>query len=100
MTAGVDENGVPGDKIRKVSKEGERKGPAIGRDRVPEEWIGRTVIVEVKGRRGGSYLILGRLQNLTDEEVTIDRQSPERITERIRSYPWESVVEVRLPEEP
>jgi hypothetical protein len=80
------------------SSNGERKGAVIGRDRVPEEWIGRTVIVEVKGRRRGSYLILGRLQEVTDEGLAIDRQSPERFTERIRSYPWESVVDVRLPE--
>jgi hypothetical protein len=43
-------------------------------------------------------MVFGRLQDATDEGVTIDRQSPERITERIRSYPWESVVDVRLPE--
>jgi hypothetical protein len=78
------------------TKNSNRKGSAIGRDRVPEEWIGQTVIVEVKGRRRGSYLILGRLQEVTDEGVTIERQSPERFTERIRSYPWESVVDVRL----
>jgi hypothetical protein len=55
------------------------------------------VIVEVKGRKGGRYMVLARLQDATDEGVTIDSQSPERITERIRSYPWESVVDVRLP---
>jgi hypothetical protein len=84
---------LPQDKIKK----GERKGAAIGKDRVPESWIGRTVIVEVKGRKGGRYMVLGRLQDATDEGVTIDRQSPERITERIRSYPWEYVLDVRLP---
>jgi cell division septal protein FtsQ len=42
-------------------------------------------------------MVLARLQDATDEGVTIDRQSPERITERIRSYPWVSVVDVRLP---
>jgi hypothetical protein len=67
--------------------------------RIPEEWIGRRVIVEVKGRRRGSYLVLGRLQEVTDEGVTIDRQSPERFTERIRSLPWQSVVDVRLPKQ-
>jgi hypothetical protein len=41
-------------------------------------------------------MVLGRLQDATDEGVTIDRQLPERIMERIRSYPWESVVDVRL----
>jgi hypothetical protein len=65
---------------------------------VPESWIGRTVIVGVKGRKGGRYMVLGRLQDVTDEGVMIGRRSPERITERIRSYPWESVVDVRLPE--
>jgi hypothetical protein len=79
---------------------GERKEAAIGKERVPEEWIGRTVVVEVKGRRGGSYLILGQLQNVTADDVTIDRQWPERFTERIRSYPWNSVMDIRLPEEP
>jgi hypothetical protein len=82
MIASVDEKRVPED------KQGERKGAAIGKEWVPESWIGRRVIVDVKGRRGGSYLILGRLQTVTDKEITIDRQSPERITERIRSYPW------------
>jgi len=77
-----------------VDKEGERKGAAIGKDRVPESWIGRTVIVEVKGRKGGSYMVLGRLQDATDEGVVIDSPS----SERLRSYPWESVSEVRLPE--
>ena len=65
---------------------------------MPEEWIGRTVIVEVKGRREGSYLILGRLQEVTDEGLTIERQWQERFTQRIRSYPWESVAGVRLSE--
>jgi hypothetical protein len=61
---------------------------------VPESWIGRTVVVQVKGRRGGSYLILGRLHDITDEGLLIDRQQPEGC----RSYPWESVVDVRLPD--
>jgi hypothetical protein len=61
---------------------------------VPESWIGRTVVVQVKGRRGGSYLILGRLHDITDEGLMIDRQPPEGS----RSYPWESVVDVRLPD--
>jgi hypothetical protein len=43
-------------------------------------------------------MVLGRLQDVTDEGLTIDRQSPECFTERLRSYPWESVVDVRLPE--
>jgi hypothetical protein len=66
----------------------------MGKDRVPESWIGRTVIVEIKGRKGGRYMVLGRLHDVTEEGVVIDRQSPERV----RSYLWESVVDVRLPE--
>jgi hypothetical protein len=67
-----------------------QKGAAIGKDRVPELWVGRTVMVEVRGRKESRYMVLGRLQDATDEGVTIDRQLPERITDRIRSYPWES----------
>jgi hypothetical protein len=61
---------------------------------VPESWIGRSVIVEVKGRKGGSYMVLGRLHEVTDEGVVIDWPS----SERLRSYPWESVSEVRRSE--
>jgi hypothetical protein len=64
-------------------KEGARKGAAIGKDRVPESWIGRTVIVDVKGRKGGPYIVLGRLRDVTDEGVVIDSPA----SERLRSYP-------------
>lgn len=80
----------PLDKIKK----GERKGAAIGKDRVPESWIGQTVIVEVKGRKGGRYMVLGRLHDATDEGVVIDLPA----SEGFRTYPWESVSDVRLPE--
>jgi hypothetical protein len=52
------------------------------------------VIVEVKGRRGGFYMVLGRLHDVTDEGVVIDSPS----SERLRSYRWESVSDVRRPE--
>jgi hypothetical protein len=61
---------------------------------VPESWIGKTVVVEVKARKGGRYMVLGRLHDVTDEGVVIDRPA----LERLRSYPWASVSDVRRPE--
>jgi hypothetical protein len=52
------------------------------------------VVVEVKGRKGGHYMVLGRLQEATDEGVVIDSPA----LERLRSYSWESVSDVRRPE--
>jgi hypothetical protein len=52
------------------------------------------VIVEVKGRKGGRYMVLGRLHDATDEGVVIDLPA----SEGFRTYPWESVSDVRLPE--
>jgi hypothetical protein len=39
-------------------------------------------------------MVLGRLHDVTYEEVVIDSPA----SERFRSYPWESVVDVRRPE--
>jgi hypothetical protein len=52
------------------------------------------VIVEVKGRKGGRHMVLGRLHDVTDEGVVIDSPA----SERLRTYPWESVSDVRRPE--
>jgi hypothetical protein len=76
------------------AQEDERKETVIGRDRVPESWLGQTMIVEVKGRKGGRYMVLGRLHDVTDQGVVID--SP--VSECLRTYPWESVSDVRRPQ--
>jgi hypothetical protein len=52
------------------------------------------VIVEVKGRKGGRYMVLGRLHDATDKGVVIDSPA----SERLRTYPWESVSDVRRSE--
>jgi hypothetical protein len=62
---------------------------------MPESWIGKRVTVEVRTRRGESYLVLGRLHGATHERLTLDPSG----SQRLKYYPWESVVDVRLPED-
>jgi hypothetical protein len=56
----------------------------VGRDDVPESWIGKGVMVEVRTQKGGSYLVLGRLHDATDERLTLDPSG----SQRLKPYPW------------
>ena len=64
----------------------------MGRDGVPESWIGKGVTVEVRTRKGGNYLVLGRLHDATNERLTLDPSG----SQRLKSYPWETIADVRL----
>jgi hypothetical protein len=60
------------------------------RERVPKEWINRRVLVALRNERGGTYAVLGRLREVTDEEIRIVMRS----SGRVRTFSWDSVAEV------
>ncbi len=63
---------------------------------VPEEWIGRKVMVKVRGQHGRPYSVFGRLAAKSEEgvEVTGLGQTSHGSAYRRRSYPWNSVMDV------
>jgi hypothetical protein len=64
--------------------------------RVPEAWIGRKVIVKVRGQHGRPYSIFGRLAATSEEGVQVTElgQTSHGSPCRTRSYPWDSVMDV------
>jgi hypothetical protein len=49
------------------------------RERIPKEWINRKVIVVVKNESRGTYAVLGRLREVTDEEFRLVMRSSGRL---------------------
>ena len=62
------------------------------RPTIPKEWINRRVLVALRNESGGTYAILGRLREVTDEEI----QTVMRSSGRIRTLSRDSVAEVHL----
>ena len=60
------------------------------RERIPKEWINRKVIVVVKNESRGTYAVLGRLREVTDEEFRLVMRS----SGRLRTFSRDSVAEV------
>ncbi len=69
------------------------------RDRIPESWTGRRVKVELRTGGEGSYMVLGRLRDVTDKEIEIARESctdsSERSPERPKSYSRIRILDVQ-----
>jgi hypothetical protein len=60
------------------------------KERIPKEWINRRVLVALRNESGGTYAILDRLRDVTDEEIRIVMRS----SGRIRILSRNSVAEV------
>jgi hypothetical protein len=60
------------------------------RERIPKEWIIRRVLVALRNESGGTYAVLGRLREVTDEEIRLVMRS----SGRIRTLSRYSVAEV------
>lgn len=65
------------------------------RERIPEEWIGRRVTVEVRTQREGGYLTIGWLQEVSEDGITLSITDPYDSTPTPKSYPWSSIEDVR-----
>ena len=49
------------------------------RERIPKEWINRKVLVVLKNESRGTYAVLGRLREVTDEEFRLVMRSSGRL---------------------
>ncbi len=66
------------------------------RKRIPEEWIGRRVMIEIRTSRGRVYWTLGWLQDVAEDGITLSTTDPlDKSTPK--SYPWSSIADVRFP---
>ena len=64
---------------------------------VSKAWIGRTVRARIKTRRGGQYIVLGKLVEVDEEGLKImagSRSAEESGLRDARRYPWDRVVSV------
>ena len=64
---------------------------------VPKAWIGQRVRARVKSRRGGEYLVLGKLVEVNEEGIKImagSRSAEDSGLRDARRYPWDRVVSV------
>ena len=67
-----------------------REKQLVGRERIPEEWIGRMVKVGIRTQRGRVYWRLGWLQDVTEDGITLSTTDPfDKSTPK--SYPWSSI---------
>jgi hypothetical protein len=60
------------------------------RESILKEWINRRVLVVLRNESGGTYAILGRLREVTDEEIRLVMRS----SGRIRTLSRDPVAEV------
>jgi hypothetical protein len=64
---------------------------------VSKAWIGRTVRARIRTRRGGQYIVLGKLVEVNEEGIKImagSRSAEESSLRDARRYPWDRVVSV------
>lgn len=72
----------------------ERGKRPVERKRIPEEWIRRSVKVEIRAPRGRGYWTLGWLLEVTEDGITLSTTDPlDKVTPK--AYPWSSIVDVR-----
>ena len=72
----------------------ERGKRPVERKRIPEEWIGRSVKVEIRTTRGRGYWTLGWLLEVTEDGITLSTTHPlDKVTPK--AYPWSSIEDVR-----
>ncbi len=67
------------------------------RSDVSKAWIGLTVRARIRTRRGGQYLVLGKLVEVDEEGIKImasSRSAEESGLQDARRYPWDCVVSV------
>jgi hypothetical protein len=59
--------------------------------------VSHTVRARIKTRRGGQYIVLGKLVEVNEEGIkimTCSRLAEESDLQDVRSYPWDRVVSV------
>jgi hypothetical protein len=64
---------------------------------VSKAWIDRTVRARIRTRRGGQYIVLGKLVEVDEEGIKImagSRSAEESGLRNARRYPWDRVVSV------
>jgi hypothetical protein len=67
------------------------------RPQVSHSWIGQAVRARIKTRRGGEYLVLGRLVEVNEEGIKVMAGSSSGQAagfQDARRYPWGRVVSV------
>jgi hypothetical protein len=69
----------------------------VERRDVSKAWIGLTVRARIRTRRGGQYIVLGKLVEVNEEGIKImagSRSAEESSLRDARRYPWDRVVSV------
>jgi hypothetical protein len=69
----------------------------VERRDVSKAWIGLTVRARIRTRRGGQYIVLGKLVEVNEEGIKImagSRLAEESGLQDVHLYPWDRVVSV------
>jgi hypothetical protein len=67
----------------------------VERRNISKAWIGRTVRARIRIRRGGQYIVLGKLVEVNEESIKImagSRSADESDLRDARRYPWDRIV--------